>query len=92
MNLFARRTPGVLEIHAVFLRPPGSPAREIFYSKLQRTPKRAVFLQDKEKAHGKADACRGLFDAVLLENIRFGAYKSLCEAALWLLFAAEWCA
>jgi hypothetical protein len=31
---------------------------KIFYSKLQSTPKREIFLQDKIKSHGKADACR----------------------------------
>ena len=34
--------------------------REIIsLSKLQSTPKREIFLQDKIKSHGKADACRG---------------------------------
>jgi hypothetical protein len=31
---------------------------KIFYSKLQSTPKREIFLQDKIKSHGKAGACR----------------------------------
>jgi hypothetical protein len=31
---------------------------KIFHSKLQSTPKREIFLQDKIKSHGKADACR----------------------------------
>jgi hypothetical protein len=31
-----------------------------FGSKLQSTPKRKIFLQDKEKCHGKADACHGI--------------------------------
>ena len=33
--------------------------RKIFPSKLRSTPKREIFLQDKIKNHGKADACRG---------------------------------
>jgi len=31
----------------------------IFYSKLRSTSKREIFLQDKRKSHGKADACHG---------------------------------
>ena len=56
--------------------------RKIFYSKLRSTPKREIFSQDKIKFHGKADACRGILLQYLGKKIRFGAYKSLCEAAL----------
>ena len=34
------------------------PREKISHPKLHRTPKREIFLQDKTKEHGKADACR----------------------------------
>jgi hypothetical protein len=58
MNLFVHRKFIVLEIHPVFLRPQNFLQTKIFYSKLQSTPKREIFLQDKIKSHGKAGACR----------------------------------
>ena len=36
-----------------------------------------------KKNHGKAGACRGFLMQYLQEKIRFGAYLSLYEAALW---------
>ena len=55
---------------------------KIFAPKLRSTPKSEIFLQDKEKSHGRRQALPWHFDAVLREKILFGAYKSLCEAAL----------
>ena len=74
--------PVSLGIHPVFTRSPVAAVKKNLPFKTAKHSKTRDFLQDKIKFHGKADACRGILLQYLGKKIRFGAYKSLCEAAL----------
>ncbi len=55
-------------------------------SKLHNHRKAEIFLQAKEKGHGKVGACRGLFDVVFVKQGLFSVIKSLCDDFLCIPF------
>ena len=83
MNLFVRRKFIVLEIHPVFLRPQKLPANKNLLFKTAKHSKARDFSARQDKKSRQGWRLPWLFSAVLQEKILVGAYKSLCEAALW---------
>ena len=86
MNLISHRNINELAIHKVFLRSYGCFCEKNLLFKTAKHSKTRGFSARQDKKPRQGWRLPWLFNAVLRENIWFGAYKSLCEAALYAAF------